>query len=54
MKNYLNSVGIDISKRFFDAVLFISGEHVRFNNEKKGFFHGNLYYEGQFLTPGSA
>jgi transposase len=37
MKNYLNSVGIDISKRFFDAILFISGEHARFDNEKRGF-----------------
>jgi transposase len=39
MKNYLNSVGVDISKSFFDAVLFLSGEHEKFTNEKKGFIH---------------
>jgi transposase len=37
MKNYLNSVGMDISKKYFDAVLFFSGEHAKFANEKKGF-----------------
>ena len=37
MKNYLNSTGMDISKKYFDAVLFFSGEHARFANEKKGF-----------------
>jgi transposase len=37
MKNYLNSVGVDISKSFFDAVLFFSGEHEKFANDKKGF-----------------
>jgi transposase len=37
MKNYLNSIGMDISKNYFDAVLFVSGEHERFTNEKKGF-----------------
>jgi transposase len=37
MKNYLNSVGLDISKKYFDAVLFDSGEHEKFANEKKGF-----------------
>lgn len=37
MKNYVNSIGVDISKRFFDAVLFLTGEHAKFANEKKGF-----------------
>lgn len=37
MKNYLNSIGLDISKKYFDAVLFDSGEHEKFANEKKGF-----------------
>jgi transposase len=37
MKNYSNSIGLDISKKYFDAVLFVSGEHERFPNEKKGF-----------------
>jgi transposase len=37
MKNYLNSVGTDISKKYFDAVLFFSSEHAKFANEKKGF-----------------
>jgi transposase len=37
MKKYLNSVGVDISKSFFDAVLFFSGEHEKFTNDKKGF-----------------
>jgi transposase len=37
MKNYSNSTGLDVSKKYFDAVLFYSGEHERFANEKKGF-----------------
>jgi len=37
MKNYLNTTGMDISKKYFDAVLFNSGEHARFANERKGF-----------------
>ena len=28
---------MDISKKYFDAVLFVSGEHEKFANEKKGF-----------------
>ena len=37
MKNYLNSIGIDVSKNYFDAVQFVSGENERFANEKMGF-----------------
>lgn len=37
MKNYLNSIGIDVSKKYFDAVTHFSGEHERFLNDKKGF-----------------
>jgi len=37
MKNYLNSIGLDISKKYFDAVFFDSGVHEKFANEKKGF-----------------
>jgi transposase len=37
MKNYLNSIGIDISKYYFDAVLYYSGEHAQFANDRKGF-----------------
>lgn len=37
MKNYSNSIGMDISKKYFDAVLFHFGEHARFANERKGF-----------------
>jgi transposase len=37
MKNYLNSIGLDISKKYFDAVQFFSSEHEKFANEKRGF-----------------
>jgi len=37
MKNYLNAIGMDISKKTFDAILFHSGEHSKFANDKKGF-----------------
>jgi hypothetical protein len=32
MKNYVNSIGMDISKKDFDAVQFLSGEHAKFAN----------------------
>jgi len=34
MKNYSDSVGIDVSKTYFDAVIFNLGMHRRFTNNR--------------------
>lgn len=50
MKNYSNSAGLDISKKYFDAVLYHSGEHERFSNEKKGFISFTKWLKKSGLT----
>ena len=37
MKNYSDSIGIDVSKSYFDAVIFNLGIHRRFTNDARGF-----------------
>ena len=37
MKKYSDSVGLDVSKTYFDAVLFHLGIHRRFVNDGRGF-----------------
>ena len=37
MKKYLDSAGLDISKKTFDAVLHCKGLHQKFSNDQKGF-----------------
>ena len=51
MKNYVNSIGVDISKQFFDAVLFLSGEHEKFANEKKGFVSFEKWLKKHGINP---
>ena len=36
MKNYLDSIGLDVSKNYFDAVKYHSSEHSQFSNDPKG------------------
>lgn len=51
MKNYVNSIGVDISKKFFDAVLFLTGEHEKFVNEKKGFLNFEKWIKKHCINP---
>lgn len=37
MKKYADSIGVDISKSFFDAVIYHGDIHDQFRNDKKGF-----------------
>ncbi|MDP4188863.1 MAG: IS110 family transposase [Bacteroidota bacterium] len=51
MKNYVDSIGVDISKQFFDAVLFLSGEHEKFANERKGFVSFEKWLKKHGINP---